>query len=303
VFGAPILAIWYWCTDQFIVQRTLSAKSITEARRATIFAGFLKQTPLFLFVLPGLIAVALMQSGRMSFEGDQALPALVQTLLPAGLRGLVAAGLLAALMSSLSSVFNSAATLICVDIVRRIRPGIRDHRLVQIGRIGVAGMVVFGLAWLPFMDVISGQIFTYVQSVQAYIAPPIAAVFLFGVLWPRANATGAAAALATGAVLGVLRLGGEALSGGAATGLAGAFVNVNFLHFAFLLFVLCTLVLAGVSLATAKPATEKIAGLTIGTVRGTDTGTARERRADMVFSVILVALIGAIWLIFSPVVF
>jgi SSS family solute:Na+ symporter len=301
LFGAPILAIWYWCTDQFIVQRVLSAKNVTEARRGALFAGFLKQLPLFIFVVPGLIAVALMQSGRMEFEGDQALPTLVQTLLPTGLRGLMAAGLLAALMSSLSSVFNSAATLICVDIVKRAKPSISEHRLVQIGRVGVLAMTILGIMWVPFMDVISGQIFTYIQSVQAYIAPPIAAVFLFGVLWARANAAGASAALAVGAVLGVARLTAEALWSGA-TGAVGAFVGVNFLHFAFLLFVLCAVVLVTVSLMTAPPAAEKLRGMTLAAVRGVDRGTRRQRHGDIALSVLLVVLVLGVWAYFSPLV-
>ncbi len=303
LFGAPILAIWYWCTDQFIVQRTLSARSVADARRATIFAGFLKQLPLFVFVLPGVIAVALMQSGRMQFEGDQALPALVQTLLPAGLRGLVAAGLLAALMSSLSSVFNSCTTLISVDIVKRMRPTISDHHLVTAGRVGVAAMTVFGLAWVPFMDVISGQLFTYIQSVQAYIAPPIAVVFLLGVLWPRANAAGAGAALAAGAIAGVLRLTGEALLGDTAGGVIGAFVGVNFLHFAFLLFVVCGALMIAVSLATGAPDAAKTAGLTIATTDRAAAAAPESPRLDIVLSVLLVLLIGAIWAVFSSLVF
>ena len=158
-----------------------------EARRGAIFAGFLKLLPLFIFVLPGIIAHALAESGRLTLEApDQALPALIGALLPAGLRGLVVAGLLAALMSSLSSVFNSSSTLVTGTstsaAARRDRAAARRAG----SRHGV--LVGFGLAWIPFMKQISGQLYQYLQSVQAYISPPIAAVFLLGILWPRVNA-------------------------------------------------------------------------------------------------------------------
>ena len=192
LFGAPILAVWYWCTDQFIVQRVLSASSSSDARKATILAAYLKQLPLFIFVLPGVIAMAMVSRGQLVLEEpDQALPTMVMTLLPVGLKGLVAAGLLAALMSSLSSVFNSSSTLFTMDIYRRFDPNADSHRLVVVGQIATAVIVALALLWIPFMDLISGQLFTYVQSVQAYISPPIAAVFLGGILWKRANAAGA----------------------------------------------------------------------------------------------------------------
>ena len=121
LFGAPILGVWYWCTDQFIVQRVLAARNLKEARRGTVFAGFLKLLPLFIFVIPGVIAAVLARQGKLQLGApDQALPTLVGTLLPTGLRGLVVAGLLAALMSSLSSVFNSTSTLITWDVYKKL---------------------------------------------------------------------------------------------------------------------------------------------------------------------------------------
>jgi len=207
IFGAPILGVWYWCTDQFIVQRVLAARDQDHARRGTVFAGYLKLLPLFIFVIPGVIAYALSQQGQLQLDTpDQALPTLIATLLPIGLRGLVVAGLLAALMSSLSSVFNSTSTLVTLDIYKKLYPETPERRLVLVGQLTTGVLVVFGLLWIPFMRLISGQLYQYLQSVQAYISPPIAAVFLIGVLWRRVNAHGAIAALITGFVFGMGRL-------------------------------------------------------------------------------------------------
>src|SRR5205814_3908348 len=186
VFGAPILGVWYWCTDQHIVQRVLAAKNVSAARTGTIFAGFLKILPVFIFVLPGIIASALYTDIRGA-AANSAYPALVTRLLPAGLKGLVLAGMLAALMSSLASAFNSCSTLLTWDVYRKWRPAASEQRLVTVGRITTVLLVGLGLLWIPFMKYVSAQIYIYLQSVQAYIAPPIAACFLLGVLFPRLN--------------------------------------------------------------------------------------------------------------------
>lgn len=293
LFGAPILAVWYWCTDQFIVQRALSARSVTDARRGAIFAAFLKQLPLFFFVLPGVIAFALYESGQLGYDKpDQALPALVGALLPAGLKGLVAAGLLAALMSSLSSVFSSCATLFSIDIYKKYVPAASDRHLVTVGRIAVAVTVVLGLLWIPYIDLVSGQLFTYLQSVQAYISPPIAAIFLVGVLWKGATARGAVATLAVGFVLGFGRLMAE-VNKASLSGPLLAFTEINFLHFAAMLFVVCVATLVAVSAAGSQR---------VGTVPvlfdSKDIGD-RGRTVDAVLSVILVIIVLSIWFIFS----
>jgi SSS family solute:Na+ symporter len=271
LFGAPILAVWYWCTDQVIVQRTLAARDIDHARRGSIFAGYLKVLPIFIFVIPGVIAFALAESGQLTLDNpDQALPALVGAVLPAGLRGIVVAGLLAALMSSLSSVFNSTSTLITWDVYREWRPTASDRELVWVGRVATAGLTVAGLAWIPFIQNISSTLYTYLQSVQSYIAPPIAAVFILGLAWKRINANGALTTLLVGFVLGATRLILELVHGPEQQGLPSgsmwaAIAEFNFLHVAIILFVICVLILIGVSMATSPPPEYKIAGLTYGT--------------------------------------
>ncbi len=302
VFGAPILGIWYWCTDQYIVQRVLSAKNITHARAGSIFAGYLKILPVFILVLPGLIARALYPD----ITGDQAYPALVTRLLPTGLQGIVIASLLAALMSSLASCFNSSSTLFTMDIYKKLRPNVSERRLVQVGRLATAALVVLGILWVPFIRYISSQLYIYLQSVQAYISPPIAAVFLFGIFWPRANAKGAIAALLTGLVLGTFRLIVELLHRQAP--FASSFLNtvaeVNFLHYAIFLFVICTAALVTVSLMTARPAMEKVRGLTFAYATGDERKrgwlVSRDRgtKLAMLFSILLVLTLLTLWGIF-----
>lgn len=306
LFGAPILGVWYWCTDQFIVQRTLSAKGLDDARRGTILAGFLKLLPLFLFVLPGIIAHALNVQGKLALpDPNAALPALVGAVLPVGLRGLVLAGLLAALMSSLSSVFNSCSTLITLDVYRPLNPAATERRLVWVGRLSTVALTVLGLAWIPLVEQAEGGLYVYIQSVQAYISPPIAAVFLLGLVWSRLNAAGAMASLLSGFVLGIGRLVLEAVTAGTTpTGAVGWIVGINFLHFAILLFAVCSVILAVVSLATAPPPAASLAGLTFAHATEGPGGEAvvsdaRWRRTDLVASAVLVAAVLAIWIAFA----
>jgi solute:Na+ symporter, SSS family len=301
IFGAPILGVWYWCTDQFIVQRVLAAKDPRHARRGTVFAGYLKLLPLFIFVIPGIVAYALSQQGRLQLAApDQALPTLVGTLLPVGLRGLVVAGLLAALMSSLSSVFNSTSTLITIDVYKKVRSRASERELVLIGQSSTAVLVGLGLLWIPLMKLISGQLYQYLQSVQAYISPPIAAVFLIGVLWRRVNAKGAMAALIVGFVLGMGRLVAE-ISKQSLSGAVRAYADINFLHFAVLLFVVCSVILVVVSLVTPPPPLEKVVGLTFAarTRVVEDEPSRRWRRSDTLLSVGLAVCVLVIWLYFS----
>src|SRR5205809_1195779 len=239
-FGAPILGIWYWCTDQVIVQRVLSAKDEGHAKAATIFAGFLKILPVFMLVLPGLIAVALYRdlfkfgpNGEV-LNGDIAYPTMIINLLPTGLVGVMIAALLAALMGAMSSVFNSASTLVTLDFYKKIKPDATELQLVGFGRVMTGFMAILGLAWVPFIHLISSQLYIYLQSVQAYISPPIASCFILGILWPRLNAQGAISSLMTGFVLGTVRFVLEIMDRAA----GGRFENpairwlidINFLH-------------------------------------------------------------------------
>jgi SSS family solute:Na+ symporter len=248
-------------------------------------------------VIPGVIAHVLAERGELELATpDQALPALVAALLPAGLRGLVVAGLLAALMSSLSSVFNSTSTLITLDVYKKLRPAASEARLVWVGRLSTAVLVGFGLLWIPLMQLISGQLYQYIQSVQAYIAPPIAAVFLAGVFWSRINSAGAMAALVTGFVLGLGRLVAE-LNKGRLDGPLLGFAEINFLHFAALLFAVCSAVMVVVSLATPPPPRARIAGLTYETTAAADRPPATGR--EVLLSLLLVAAVVALWWYFS----
>ncbi len=303
VLAPPIVGLWYWCTDQYIVQRVLAGRDETQARRGTIWAAYLKLLPFFIFLLPGLIAAALARTGELQLDSpDQAFPALVSTLLPVGLRGLVAGGLLAALMSSLAAVFNSCSTLFTMDIYAKLRPGAPERRLVQVGRVATAVVVVFGILWIPLMENVSGELYTYLQSVQAYIAPPIAAVFFLGIFWSRLNVAGAMSALVTGFVLGMLRLvleiNQDALGGGLLLWLA----DVNFLYFALLLFALSVALLVGVSLVFPAPSPERIRGLTYATTVPADRALSRASwdARDAVLSGIVLVILVVILVYFSP---
>ncbi|GMV92243.1 MAG: solute:sodium symporter family transporter [Candidatus Hydrogenedentota bacterium] len=304
VFGAPILGVWYWCTDQFIVQRVLSAPNVEQARRGAIFAGYLKVLPLFIFVIPGVIAYALAKSGQLALDApDHALPVLVGALLPVGIRGLVVGGLLAALMSSLSSVFNSCSTLVTLDIYKKLHPEASERRLVWVGQISTIVMVVLGLAWIPFMSYISGQLYQYLQSVQAYIAPPIAAVFLFGIFFKRVNGAGAMAAMVSGFVLGMGRLVLELNKGSLGDGLLFYIATINFLHFALVLFAVCTGILVVVSLLTRPVPNEQLRGLTFQTVEkeaaieGIEL-EARGKRLNLGLTVVLLIVVTGVLIYF-----
>lgn len=262
--GAPILGVWYWCTDQVIVQRVLGAKSEEDARGGALLCGVLKILPVFVLVLPGLIARALYPD----ITGDEAYPTLVVRLLPTGVIGVMVAALLAALMSSLAATFNSASTLITFDVYKKINPSASETRLVAVGRLFTVCMVVLGILWVPFIQYLSSEVYIYLQSVQAYVSPPIAAVFLFGVLWPRANRHGAITALAAGAVFGAARflLELNRSSALARSPLIEPLVSMNFLHFAVVLFAVSSVLLVTVSLATAPPLLERLRGLTFKTL-------------------------------------
>ncbi len=305
MFGAPILGIWYWCTDQFIVQRVLSARDVSEAQRGALFAGFLKLLPLFIFVIPGVIAFALHQRGMLSSmtDPDQALPALIHQILPTGLKGLVLAGLLAALMSSLSSVFNSSSTLFTVDFYHKWYPEASQRQLVRVGQISTIVLVVISLAWIPFMRAMieGGGVYKYLQSIQAYISPPIAAAFLLGLFMKKLNGRGAMLALWGGFLIGMLRLVGEYLKNENILqvnnrSLMDYFVNSNFLHFAIFLFLVSALLLVVGSRFAPAYSMERLKNL----VYESSEPESGKRSKEFWLTLILIGAVVLLWLVFSP---
>jgi SSS family solute:Na+ symporter len=303
------VGLWYWCTDQYIAQRVLTARNLKEARRGTLFAGYLKLAPVFMFLLPGMIAVALWKQGAPGFESigtnpQGAFPVLVSNLLPIGLRGLVLAGMLSALMSSLASLFNSTATLFTVDFYKRLRPLSTEKHLVFVGRVATAGVIVLGMAWIPFLqDLGKGQLYTYLQLVQSLLAPSIAAVFMLGIfssgVTPRSGLYG----IAAGFVLGMSRLVLQAtheMYGIRWPGLLQDFVDLNWLYFSFFLFALTCVLIFGVSQVTTKATPAQLAGLTYGSV--TPEQRAEDRRSygfwEIFHTGVILAIIAGIYIYF-----
>ena len=316
MIASPIIGIWYWCTDQYIVQRVLSAKDLATARRGALFGGLLKVWPVLIFLVPGMIGWALHQKGLIQMpmkmaggeqviDGDTVFPTLVTALLPSGIRGLIVACLLAALMSSLASLFNSSASLFTIDIYEKLRPGKPERHLLMVGRIATAVVVVAGLLWIPVMKVISGGgLYQYLQSVQGYLAPPITAVFLLGLFWKRVNAQGAVWALAGGFILGMFKLTCQAFFGAGKIenpAILAAIGDFNFLYATGILFAASIALLVAGSLTSPAPPAEKTDGLTYGSIRAI-TGEEISRSWDLgnklMAGLILVLVLG-IYIYFS----
>jgi len=318
LIGSPIVGIWYWCTDQYIVQRTLSAKNLQNARRGAIWGAFLKVWPVMIFIVPGLIGYALHQKGLISIptkmldgqqvlDGDQVFAVMVSSLLPAGLRGLVVGGLLAALMSSLSSLFNSCATLFTVDIYEKINPKASERHLVTVGRFATFVVVVMGIIWIPVMSRISGGgLYQYLQNVQGYLAPSITSVFLLGLFCKRINGKGAVTGLVVGFLAGMTKMTIQALSGGNNPVITSpdwivAIGHHNFLYATGWLALISVGVTVAVSLLTAPPDYEKIANLTYAT---STPEQKKENRAswnwvDVTGTVVVLSLVLGMYLYFS----
>ncbi len=303
VVSSTIVGTWYWCTDQYIVQRVLAARNIKAGRRGTIFGGLLKLMPIFLFLVPGIVALALKTKGELQWDSpDQAFASLLMNKMPVGLRGLVAAGLLAALMSSLASVFNSCSTLFTVDIWKKLNPTETEEKLLRIGRRATAVVVVLGIAWIPIMQNISGVLYEYLQSVQSYIAPPIAAVFLLGIFFRRINSQGAIATLMVGLAIAILRLIFELSKGRLEPGsVLHTFGSVNFLTFSSWFFLFCIALCVTVSLVTPAPSDEKIRGLTFGTLTPEQKASNRTSYTiwDVLASLFVLAIIAILMILFT----
>lgn len=320
LFAAPIVGLWYWTTDQYIVQRALGAPNEQQARRGSIFAAFLKLFPVFIFIIPGIIAFALAKSGQIAemqqymigSDGEvirenaqAAFPLMVAHILPVGIRGLVVASLLAALMSSLAGVFHASSTLFTMDLYNKLKPKSTDQELVWVGRVAVGVMILIGLLWIPVIQGSRG-LYDYLQGIQSYLAPPIFVVFFMGIFNSRLNKQGCLSALIVGIVLGLFRLIVDTpaflLEDFAYT--EGSFLwivnNIFFQYYSMGMFVICIVVMVVVSYLTSAPDEEKISGLTYKTLTEED---RRESRAswnwkDVVSSVVLMAIIITIYLYF-----
>ena len=306
LFGGTIVGVWYWCTDQYIVQRTLAANNIKIGRRGAIFGAYLKLLPIFIFLIPGIIAFALSIKDPAIFsieKADRAFPMLVKTLLPVGLKGLVAGGLMAALMSSLASVFNSCSTIFTIDIYKKLRPLESEKKLLNIGKIATTVIVILGIIWIPIMEKIGGGVmYQYLQNVQSYIAPPVTAVFLLGILWKRVNAEAAITTLLAGLILLILRLGSEIYyqpmiaSGELVDNFMFAFATVNFSHMAILMFIFSVLLCITVSILTSPPDYSKISGLSYGTltVNHRKENSESYDTVDVILSIVLIIIVVSV---------
>ena len=311
LIGGTIVGIWYWCTDQYIVQRTLAANNITIARRGAIFGAYLKLLPILIFLMPGIIAFALTLQQPETYivdRADRAFPMLVKTLLPVGIKGLVAGGLMAALMSSLASVFNSCSTIFTIDIYKKIKPDMSEKSLIKIGKIATFVIVLLGIIWIPIMDKIGGGVmYQYLQNVQSYIAPPVTAVFLLGIIWRRVTSDGAIYTLLSGLILLILRLGSEIyfqeeiLSGTGGHGIAFTFATINFAHMAIFMFIFSVFICICVSLMTVQPDYGKIEGLSFGTMTHQMKKEFQNsfNKTDLILSLVLVGLVISILFYFT----
>ena len=311
LIGGTIVGIWYWCTDQYIVQRTLAANNITVARRGAIFGAYLKLLPILIFLMPGIIAFALTLQQPETYivdRADRAFPMLVKTLLPVGIKGLVAGGLMAALMSSLASVFNSCSTIFTIDIYKKIKPDMSEKSLIKIGKIATFVIVLLGIIWIPIMDKIGGGVmYQYLQNVQSYIAPPVTAVFLLGIIWRRVTSDGAIYTLLSGLILLILRLGSEIyfqeeiLSGTGGHGIAFTFATINFAHMAIFMFIFSVFICMCVSLMTVQPDYGKIEGLSFGTMTHQMKKEFQNsfNKTDLILSLVLVGLVISILIYFT----
>jgi len=322
LFCAPIIGLWYWCTDQYIVQRALGAPNETVARRGSIFAAFLKLFPVYLFIVPGLVFFALAKSGKIpefaSAIGPDgkaipavsqgAFPMMVQYLLPPGLRGIVCAGLLSALMGSLAGVFNACSTLFTVDLYEKWRPGLSQHQIVRTGRIATIFMIAVALAWIPVIKNAHG-LYDYLQAVQGYLAPPIFVVFFLGVFFKRMNAAGALWALIVGFILGIFRMLVDTpvtlgLSGFQHGYPEGSFLwiinNIYFQYFSVLITIVSAIVMVSVSYMTSEPDYARIRSLTFETTTAEDKARTRASWTwrEVLASAIVLACILASYLYF-----
>lgn len=311
LIGSAVIGFWYWCTDQFIVQRVLSGKDEREARRGTIFGAYLKLLPVFLFLIPGMIAFAMNQKGVVLGSGetfmlstpDAAFPTLVAKLLPAGVKGLIVCGILAALMSSLASLFNSSAMLFTIDFYKRFRPNTSEKKLVAIGQVATVVIVLLGILWIPVMRSVGDVLYNYLQDVQSVLAPGIAAAFLLGICWKRTSALGGMWGLLSGLIIGLTRLGAKIYysnTEAADSVFKYIFYDLNWLFFCGWILLVCCIIVVIVSLLTPAPSAEKIQGLVFGTSTPEQRAATRAswNKWDVIHSIIILGLTAAFYIYF-----
>ena len=310
--GSAVIGFWYWCTDQYIVQRVLSGKNEKESRRGTIFGAYLKLLPVFLFLIPGMIAYAMSSKGILLPSGDvftlstpdAAFPLLVAKILPAGVKGLVVCGILAALMSSLASLFNSSAMLFTIDFWKRLRPVTPEKELVRIGQIATVVIVILGILWIPIMRSVGNVLYNYLQDVQSVLAPGIAAAFLLGICWKRASAKGGMWGLLSGIIIGLTRLGAKVYYSNATDAsnnwFKAVFYDFNWLYFCGVMLIVCCLVVIIVSLFTKAPAISDIQGLVFGTSTPEQRAATRAswNHWDVIHTVIIITFTVAFYIYF-----
>ena len=319
LFAAPIIGLWYWCTDQYIVQRLLGSSNLSEARKGTIAAAFLKLLPVFIFIIPGMICIALAKTGKIDMisnvlldsngetineNAQQAFPLLVSAVLPIGIRGVVVAGLLAALMSSLAGVFNASSTLFTMDFYSKLKPKSSQEELVKVGRIATIIMIFIGLMWIPVIQGSRG-LYNYLQSVQGYLAPPIFTVFFFGVANKRLNAKGCLSALTIGFIMGLFRLAVDTpvslMSDFSYK--EGTFFwvvnNIFFQYYSLLIFIVSAITMVVVSYFTEEPDKKSIKGLTFFTLsddqKNKDRSSVSTNDIGMTIVVLLLILFAYIY--------
>lgn len=303
ILGSAIIGFWYWCTDQFIVQRVLSGRNMTHSRRGAILGAGFKLLPVFIFLIPGMIAYALNTKGMIHLpDSDSAFAVLVKELLPLGFKGLVVGGILAALMSSLASLFNSSATLFTVDFYEKFRPQATEKELVRVGRIATVVVVVLGVLWIPVMKGLGKFLYAYLQDVQSMLAPGIAAVFLLGILSKKITPKAGLWGLLVGFVLGMTRLGfnifGKGMSGDGL--LYSIFIGMNNYNYEVILFFFVIVLMMIISYFTTPKDPELIKGLHVGSVSPEQKALVRAsyNNWDLFFSGLIIAVIIAFYAYF-----
>jgi SSS family solute:Na+ symporter len=260
LLGYPVLGVWYWCTDQTIVQRLLGARTQMDAQAGALFAGVLKTLPVFFMVLPGVIGYVLYR-GHIGTDARQTFPYMCNTLLPVGLKGLVAAALVAALMSSIGAALNSVGTLVAVDMVKYFRPATSDAAQIRIGALSSVAVMVLAMAWST-QGARFGSIFEAINKMPAqFLAPPITTVFVWGVFWRRGTYQAALATLLAGFSIGILEFLIDLPVVGT-TQLITEGLGISFMMQAWWNFCLCSAIFVTVSLVTPAPDLERIESLT-----------------------------------------